>query len=91
MCKRILAGGNGMIELTDEQIESLLYGETSFELDGVCINAWYDCEDGCKNIDLVWQTPHREVSFVANGMGVPELRRRIESELIVYSEVLARL
>lgn len=76
-----------MIEFTDEQIESLLYGETSLELDGVFINAWYDCEDGCKNIDLVWQTPHREVNFVANGMSVPELRRRIESELIVYSEV----
>ena len=80
-----------MILLTDAQIESLLYGETSLELDGVFINAWYDCEDGCKNIDLVWQTPNREVSFVANGMGVPELRRRLESELIVYSEVLARL
>ena len=77
--------------LTDAQVDALLYGETSLELDGVFINAWYDCEDGCKNIDLVWQTPHREVSFVANGMGVPELRRRIESELIVYSEVLGRL
>lgn len=30
-------------------------------------------------------------SFVANCMSVPELRRRIESELIVYSEVLGRL
>ena len=80
-----------MIEFTDDQIESLLYGASSLDLDGVFINAWYDCEDGCKNIDLVWHTPHREVSFVANGMGVPELRRRIESELIVYSEVLARL
>ena len=77
--------------LTDAQVDALLYGETSLELDGVFINAWYDCEDGCKNIDLVWQTPHREVSFVANGMSVPELRGRIESELIVYSEVLARL
>ena len=80
-----------MILLTDAQIESLLYGETSLELDGVFINAWYDCEDGCKNIDLVWQTPRREVNFVANGMSVPELRRRIESELSVYSEVLGRL
>ena len=77
--------------LTDAQVDALLYGETSLELDGFFINAWYDCEDGCKNIDLVWQAPHREVSFVANGMSVPELRRRIESELSVYSEVLARL
>ena len=77
--------------LTDAQVDALLYGETSLDLDGVFINAWYDCEDGCKNIDLVWQTPHREVSFVANGMSVPELRRRIESELSVYSEVLGRL
>ena len=91
MCKRILAGGNSMIEFTDEQMESLLYGETSLEFDGVFINAWYDCEDGCKNIDLVWQTPRREVNFVANGMSVPELRRRIECELSVYSEVLGRL
>ena len=80
-----------MIEFTDEQIESLLYGETSLDLDGVFINAWYDCEDGCKNIDLVWQTPRREVNFVSNDMSVPELRRRIESELSVYSEVLGRL
>ena len=80
-----------MIEFTDEQIESLLYGETSLDLDGVFINAWYDCEDGCKNIDLVWQTSQREVSFVANGMSVPELKRRIESELSVYSEVMCRL
>ena len=77
--------------LTDAQVDALLYSETFFELDGVFINAWYDCEDGCKNIDLVWQTPHREVNFVANGMSVPELRRRIESELSVYSEVLGRL
>ena len=80
-----------MILLTDAQIESLLYGETSLDLDGVFINGWYDHEDGCKNIDLVWNTPHREVSFVANGMSVLELRRRIESELIVYSGVQERL
>ena len=80
-----------MVGLTDAQVDALLYGESSLDLDGVFINAWYDCEDGCKNIDLVWQAPNREVSFVANGMSVPELRRRIESELIVYSEVLARL
>ena len=80
-----------MILLTDAQVDSLLYGETSLELDGAFINGWYDHEDGCKNIDLVWSTPHREVSFVANGMSVPELRRRIESELSVYSEVLGRL
>ena len=77
--------------MTDVQVDALLYGETSFELDGVFINAWYDCEDGCKNIDLVWQTSQREVSFVANGMSVPELKRRIESELSVYSEVMCRL
>ena len=77
--------------LTDAQVDALLYGETSLDLDGVFINAWYVCEDGCKNIDMVWQTPHREVSFVANGMSVPELRRRLESELIVYSEVQERL
>ena len=77
--------------LTDAQVDALLYGETSLELDGVFINAWYDCEDGCKNIDLVWQTPRREVNFVSNDMSVPELRRRIESELTVYSEVLGRL
>ena len=80
-----------MILLTDSQVDALLYGETSLELDGVFINAWYDCEDGCKNIDLVWQTPHREVSFIANGMSVLELRRRLENELIVYSEVQERL
>ena len=80
-----------MCRLTDAQVDALLYGETSFELDGVFINAWYDCEDGCKNIDLVWQTSQREVSFVANGMSVPELKRRIESELSVYSEVMCRL
>ena len=80
-----------MCGLTDAQVDALLYGETCLELDGVCINAWYDCEDGCKNIDLVWQAPHREVSFVVNGMSVQELRKRIESELIVYSEVLGRL
>ena len=80
-----------MVGLTDAQVDALLYGETSLDLDGVFINAWYDCEDGCKNIDLVWQTPHREVSFVANGMSVPELRRRLESELIVYTEVQERL
>ena len=80
-----------MILLTDAQVDALLDGETSLDLDGVFINAWYDCEDGCKNIDLVWQTPHREVSFVANGMSVPELRRRLESELIVYTEVQERL
>ena len=76
-----------MILLTDAQVDALLYGETSLDLDGVFINGWYDHEDGCKNIDLVWQTPRREVNFVANGMSVPELKRRLENELIVYSEV----
>ena len=52
-----------MILLTDSQVDALLYGETSLDFDGVSINSWHDCEDGCKNIDLVWQTPHREVSF----------------------------
>lgn len=80
-----------MVGLTDAQVDALLYGESSLDLDGVFINAWYDCEDGCKNIDLVWQAPHREVSFVANGMSVQELRKRIESELTVYSEVLGGL
>lgn len=80
-----------MILLTDAQVDALLYGETSLDLDGVFINGWYDHEDGCKNIDLVWNTPHREVSFVANGMSVRELRRRLESELIVYTEVQERL
>lgn len=80
-----------MCGLTDAQVDALLYGETSFELDGVFINAWYDCEDGCKNIDLVWHTSQRELSFVANGMSVPELKRRIESELSVYSEVMCRI
>ena len=50
LCKRIHAGGNNMILLTDAQVDALLYGETSLDLDGVFINAWYDCEDGCKNI-----------------------------------------
>ena len=45
LCKRILAGGNSMDGLTDAQVDALLYGETSLELDGVFINAWYDCED----------------------------------------------
>ena len=80
-----------MILLTDAQVNSLLYGETSLNLGVAFINGWYDHEDGCKNIDLVWSTPHREVSFVANGMSVQELRKRIESELTVYSEVLGRL
>ena len=80
-----------MVGLTDAQVDALLYGESSLDLDGVFINGWYDHEDGCKNIDLVWNTPHREVSFVANGMSVRELRRRLESELIVYTEVQERL
>ena len=53
LCKRIHAGGNNMILLTDAQVDALLYGETSLDLDGVFINGWYDHEDGCKNIDLV--------------------------------------
>ena len=67
--------------LTDAQVDALLYGDTSLELDGVFINAWYDCEDGCKNIDLVWQTSQREVRFVANGMTPSELRERLDIEI----------
>ena len=80
-----------MIGLTDSQVDSLLYGETSLDLGVAFIDGWYDHEDGCKNIDMVWLTPHREVSFIANGMSVLELRRRLENELIVYSEVQERL
>lgn len=72
-----------MDELTDIQVEALLYGEISIELAGVCINSWYDREEACKNIDLMWSTPCREVSFVANGMSPAELKKRLEDELTV--------
>ena len=73
--------------MTDLQINALLYDGARVEMDGVVINSWFDDSTGEKNIELVWSNPLREVGFIANGMSVPELRRRLESELIVYTEV----
>ena len=77
--------------MTDLQINALLYDGARVEIDGVVINSWFDDSTGEKNIELVWSNPLREVGFIANGMSVPELRRRLESELIVYTEVQERL
>mgnify|MGYP003565323363 CR=1 FL=1 len=77
--------------MTDLQINALLYDGARVEMDGVVINSWFDDSTGEKNIELVWSNPLREVGFIANGMSVPELRRRLESELIVYTEVQERL
>ena len=77
--------------MTDLQVNALLYDGARVEMDGVVINSWFDDSTGEKNIALVWSNPLREVGFIANGMSVPELRRRLESELIVYTEVQERL
>ena len=77
--------------MTDLQVNALLYDGARVEMDGVVINSWFDDSTGEKNIELVWSNPLREVGFIANGMSVPELRRRLESELIVYTEVQERL
>ena len=60
--------------LTDAQIEALLYGETSIELDGVSINGRFDFECGEKNSDIVKRSSHTEISLVANDMTAEELK-----------------
>lgn len=67
--------------LTDVQVEALLYGETSIELEGVFINAWYDCREKEKNIDIVKYSPHKEISLIANGMSPQELKALLQQKL----------
>ena len=45
------------------------------------INSWFDDSTGEKNIELVWIEPCREVSFIANGMTLSELKGRLEMEM----------
>ena len=52
--------------------------------DEYAMNSWFDDSTGEKNIELVWSNPLREVGFIANGMTLSELRRRLEMEIYVW-------
>lgn len=54
---------------------------------GVVISSWFDDSTGEKNIELVWNNPLREVSFIANGMTPSELRRRLEMEMRAWESL----
>ena len=56
-------------------------------MDRVVINSRFDDSTGEKNIELVWNNPLREVSFIANGMTPSELRRRLEMEMRAWEMV----
>ena len=75
------------MKLTDAQIDALLYGGMTIEMDGFVINSWFDDSTNEKNIELVWRNPFREVGFIANGMTPSELKGRLEMEMRAWKMV----
>ena len=73
--------------MTDSQVEAVLYDGVTVEMDGFVINSWFDDATSEKNIELVWQNPLREVSFIANGMTPAELKERLEMEISAWELV----
>ena len=73
--------------MTDLQVNALLYDVARVEMDGVVINSWFDDSTGEKNIELVWNNPLMEVSFIANGMTPSELKGRLEMEMRAWKMV----
>ena len=75
--------------MTDLQINALLYDGARVEMDGGVINSWFDDSTGEKNIELVWNNPLMEVSFIANGMTPSELKRRLEDEMRAWEMAMS--
>ena len=79
------------MKLTDAQIDALLYGGMTIEMDGFVINSWFDDSTNEKNIELVWRNPSREVGFIANCMSPSELKGRLEMEMQSWEMVCKKL
>ena len=79
------------MKLTDAQIDALLYGGMTIEMDGFVINSWFDDSTNEKNIELVWRNPFREVGFIANAMPPSELKGRLEREMQSWEMVCKKL
>ena len=79
------------MKLTDAQIDALLYGGMTIDMDGFVINSWFDDSTNEKNIELVWRNPFREVGFIANGMTPSELKGRLEMEMQSWEMVCKKL
>ena len=79
------------MKLTDAQIDALLYGGMTIEMDGFVINSWFDDSTNEKNIELVWRNPFREVGFIANGRTRSGLKGRLEMEGQSWGRVCKKL
>lgn len=68
--------------MTENQLNALLYSQTTIHLDGYIIDAWFDDSTGEKHIDVLNKETHQELGFIANGMTVEELREKLISMLV---------
>ena len=69
------------MKLTDAQIDALLYGGMTIEMDGFVINSWFDDSTSEKIIEILNKETKRITCFVANGMSPAELKKKLERKI----------
>ena len=75
---KMLPGG---IDMTDLQVEALLYGGGKVETEGFVISSWFDDSTSEKNIEILNKETKRISCFVANGMSLDELKKKLERRI----------
>lgn len=70
-----------MAMISEIQANALLYGETSFDMDSIRVTSWMDFSSAEKHIDVVDLESGSRRSFIANGLDVNQLIRKIESRI----------
>lgn len=72
----------GNRDMTDKELNALLYSNTVVHLDDYFIDAWFDIKSCEKHIDAVNRETREESGFIANGMSIDELREKISSLIV---------
>ena len=72
----------GSGDMTDKELNALLYSQSVLEVDGYLIDAWFDIKSCEKHIDVVNRETREESGFIANGMSIDEVREKISSLIV---------
>ena len=67
--------------MTDLQAAALLYGGGKVETEGFIVISWFDDSTSEKNIEILNKETKRISCFVANGMSLDELKKKLERRI----------